>query len=102
MVEAEKLEPRTKVLLIPAFYFFPVHYLPEGGEVGGAAVLVVKVVGVLPDVEGEEGLEAAGEGVAGAGFLSDLQGAVGGGGKPHPAAAEKASALGFEVCLEGV
>ena len=69
---------------------------------GGAAVLVVQVVGVLPDVEGEEGLEAAGEGVAGARLLGDLQGAVGGGGKPHPAAAEKARALGFEVCLEGV
>ncbi len=69
---------------------------------GGATVLVVKVVGVLPDVEGEEGLEAAGDGVAGAWLLGNLQGAVGGGGKPYPATAEKARALGFEVCLEGV
>ena len=69
---------------------------------GGAAVLVVKVVGVFPDVEGEEGLEAAGEGVAGAWLLGNLQCSVRGGGKPHPAAAEKARALGFEVCLEGV
>ena len=68
---------------------------------GGAAVLVVEVVGVLPDVKGQDGPEAAGDGVAGAGLLGDMQGAVGGGGKPHPAAAEKAGALGFEVCFEG-
>ena len=40
---------------------------------GGAAVLVVQVVGVLPDVEGQEGLEAAGYGVAGAWLLGNLQ-----------------------------
>ena len=68
---------------------------------GGAAVLVVKVVGVLPDVKGEDGLEAAGEGVAGAGFLGDGECAVGGAGKPYPAAAEEADAFGFEVGLEG-
>ena len=39
--------------------------------------MVVQVVGVLPDVEGEEGLEAAGDGVTGGGFLGDLLGAVG-------------------------
>ena len=30
----------------------------------GAAVLVVEVVGVFPDVEGEEGAKAVGDGVA--------------------------------------
>ena len=69
---------------------------------GGAAVLVVQVVGVLPYVEGEDGGEAAGQGVAGAGLLGDGQCAVRGGGKPYPAAAEQACAFGFEVCLEGV
>ena len=69
---------------------------------GGAAVLVVEVVGVLPDVEGEDGGEATGQGVAGAGFLGDGQCAVRGGGKPYPAAAEQTCALGFEVYLEGV
>jgi len=36
---------------------------------GGAVVLVVQVVGVLPDVEGEEGSETMGYGVIGAGVL---------------------------------
>ena len=34
--------------------------MPEGAQVGGAAVLVVEVVGVLPDVEGQERLEIPG------------------------------------------
>ncbi len=69
---------------------------------GGAAVLVVEVVGVLPDVEGKDGFEGFGDGVAGAGLLSDDEGAVSGGGKPDPAGAEEAGALGDEVVLEGV
>ncbi len=55
---------------------------------GGAAVLVVQVVGVLPDVEGEEGLEAVGNGVVGAGVLGDAQLASGICLKPYPAGAE--------------
>ena len=68
---------------------------------GGAAVLVVEVVGVLPDVEGEEGLEAFRYGVAGIGLLGDDEGAVGLGGEPDPAGAEEADALGDELVLEG-
>ena len=68
---------------------------------GGAAVLVVEVVGVFPDVEGEEGLEALGDGVRGAGLLGDDQGAVGIRRQPDPAGAEKAYALGDELFLEG-
>ena len=33
----------------------PVDDLPEGGEVVGTAVLVVQIVGVLPDIEGAIG-----------------------------------------------
>ena len=80
----------------------PVDDLPQFGEVVRAAVLVVKVVGVLPDVEGEEGAEALGDGVAGAGLLGDDERAVCGGGEPYPAGAEEAGALGGEVGLEGV
>ena len=69
---------------------------------GRAAVLVVEVVGVLPDVEGKDGLEGFVDGVAGAGLLSDDEGAVCGGGKPDPAGAEEAGAFGDEVVLEGV
>ncbi len=67
----------------------------------GAAVLVVEVVGVFPDVEGEEGAEAVGDGVVGAGVLADGQGAGGIGLEPDPAGAEEADALGDELFPEG-
>ena len=57
---------------------------------------------MLPDVEGEDGLEAFGDGVAGAGLLGDGEGAVRRGGEPDPAGAEEADAFGDEVVLEGV
>ncbi len=79
----------------------PVKNLPEVVKLGGTAVLVVEVVGVLPDVEGEERAEAFGDGVAGAGLLSDNEGAVGGGGEPDPAGAEEGGAFGFEFGKEG-
>ena len=69
---------------------------------GGAAVLVVKVVGVFPDVEGEEGLEAAGDGVAGALLLGDDEATVGCGGEPYPAGAEDADSASIEISPEGV
>ena len=68
----------------------------------GAAVLVVEVVGVFPDVEGEEGAEAVGDGVVGAGVLADGQGAGGVGLEPHPPGPEEADALGDELFLEGL
>ncbi len=86
---------------VSCFYLFPIHDVPEGMELGGAAVLVVEVVGVFPDVEGEQGPQAAGDGVAGVGLLGDLQGAVLVGGEPDPAAAEEGDAAGFEFGLEG-
>ena len=67
----------------------------------GAAVLVVEVVGVFPDVEGQDGAEAVGDGVVGAGVLADGQGAGGIGLEPHPTGAEEADALGDELFLEG-
>ena len=57
---------------------------------------------MLPDVEGQERGEAAGDGVGGAGLLGDEEVAVGGGGKPDPPGAEKADAGGFEGRFEGV
>ena len=68
----------------------------------GAAVLVVEVVGVFPDVEGQQGFEAAGDGVGGAGFLAYYEGAVFLRGEPYPAGAEEADAFGFEFGLEGL
>ena len=55
--------------LISCLYHTPVQDFPEFVEMGGAVVLVVQVVGVLPDVEGEEGSETMGYGVIGAGVL---------------------------------
>ena len=89
-------------MVIASFNHFPVHDLPKGGEVGSAAVLVVEIVGVLPDVEGEQGFEAFREGVAGVGFLGDDQGAVFLCGEPHPAAAEEGDAFGLELGFEGI
>ena len=40
---------------VPFLDHAPIHNPPQGLEVRGAAVLVVEVVGVFPDVEGEEG-----------------------------------------------
>ena len=42
--------------------FGPVDYVPPGGEVFGAAVLVFQIVSVLPDVVAEDGVEAVGKG----------------------------------------
>lgn len=41
----------------------PVDDLPDGAKVLGLAVLVLQVVGVLPGVDAEQGLEVAGDGV---------------------------------------
>ena len=68
---------------VPFPHHAPIDNLPQGLEVRGAAVLVVEVVGVFPDVEGEEGAEAVGDGVVGAGVLADGQGAGGIGLEPH-------------------
>ena len=88
--------------VIAAFDGLPVEDLPEGGEMGGTAVLVVEIVGVFPDVEGEQGFEALGDGVVRSGLLGDDQGAVFLCGEPHPAAAEEGDAFGLELGLEGI
>ena len=69
---------------------------------GCALVLVVQVVGVLPDVEGEDGLEAVGHRVIGVGILGNGQFSFLVGLQPYPAAAEQAHAFGLEIGLEGV
>ena len=86
--------------LISLPHLFPVHDFPEGLEVRGAAVLVVEVVGVFPDVEGEERGEAVGGGGVGAGVLADGESAGGIGLEPDPAGAEEGGAFRFEVGLE--
>jgi hypothetical protein len=41
--------------------FVPVDDVPPGGQIVGAAVLVLEIVGVLPDIVAEDGVEALGE-----------------------------------------
>ena len=69
---------------------------------GGAAVLVVQVVGVLPNVEGEDGLEAVGYRVVGVGVLGDGQSAGSVGLEPDPAGSEEAHAFCFKVGFESI
>ena len=57
---------------------------------------------MLPDIEGQYRLKAAGDGVAGVGFLGNHEGATGGGRKPDPAGAEESDSLSDEIGLEGV
>ena len=69
---------------------------------GGAAVLVVQVVGVFPDIEGQQRPQVVGDGVVGARVLGDGKGSVGRRGlEPDPAAAEEAGAFLLEFGLEG-
>ena len=86
----------------PGLYDVPVDDFPEGCDVLGTAVSVIDVVGVLPDVNGEERLEALNDGVAGVGLLGDDELAVGVSGKPGPAGAKEPGRLGGELLLEGV
>src|ERR1017187_5848224 len=51
----------------------PVDDVPPRGEVVGAAVVVLQVVGVLPDVVAEDGVEAAGERIVLVGGGDDLE-----------------------------
>ena len=53
--------------------FVPVDDVPPGGEVVGAAVVVLEVVGVLPDVVAEDGVEAVGEGGVLVGLGDDFE-----------------------------
>ena len=91
----------TDLSTVPFLHHVPIDNPPQRLQVRGAAVLVVEVVGVLPDVEGQEGLETVGGGVVGAGVLADGKSAIGIGLEPHPAGAEEGGAGGDERGLEG-
>ncbi len=66
-----------------------------------APVLPVEIVGVLPNVEGKDRLEALLDRITGAGLLSYDKGAVFCCGEPDPAGAEERDAFGYEFGLEG-
>src|SRR5207248_5689693 len=79
----------------------PVHGIPPSLEVIGAAVLVIEIVSVFPDVVAHEHALAVHDRsvLVRAGLDREL--AVLGDGYEHPARTELASAGGVEVGLEG-
>jgi len=79
----------------------PVDDLHESGDVFGAAVLVFEVVGVLPDVDAEDGGVAEREGAVLVRRGLDGEGSGGVAGEPGPAAAEDAGTGFGEGGLEG-
>ena len=93
---------RLSIILFQACVdFVPVDDAPQGTDVPRAGVAVIDIIGVLPHVEGEQRLEALGDGVAGVAFLGDDEFAVRVEAEPDPAGAEEAGALGGEFLLEG-
>src|SRR5665811_904623 len=66
----------------------PVDDVPPGGEIFGTAVVVFQVVGVLPDVVAEDGVEALGDGAVLIGSADDLHFTGGLAGEPDASAAE--------------
>ena len=89
-------------MLVTDLYYLPIHNLPQLSQVRGTVVLVIEVVSVFPDVEGQQGFQAFGDGVGGTGFLGDDQGSVSFGGEPYPTATEETNAFGYELFLESV
>jgi len=81
----------------------PVDEVPPGGDVVGAHVLVVEVVGVLPDVEQDDRGQAEGEvALLVVELDGDELGADGVPGEDGPARALDAGGDGGELLLEGV
>ena len=69
---------------------------------GGTAILIIKVVGVFPDIEGQKGCQTFYYRVGGVGLLSDCQLSVLVGGQPYPARTEQACAFRLKFGFEGV
>ena len=84
------------------FHYSPVHNLPQGLQVRGPAILIVKVIGVLPNIESQKRTRAMGDGVIGARVLGDAQLPHLVRLQPNPTAAEEGSTFGDELVLEGV
>ncbi len=84
------------------FHHSPIDNSPQGFQVSSATVLVIEIVGVLPNVISEDGTETVGNGVIGAGVLADGQRAGRIRLEPDPAGAEEGGAFLHEFSLEGV
>ena len=86
----------------PPFRHFPINNLPQRLQMSSTPILVVEVVSVFPDVKGENGAEAVGDGVIGAGVLADGQCTGRISLEPDPAGAEEGGAFLHEFSLESV
>src|SRR5437762_14036683 len=81
--------------------FRPIDGVPPRGDVVGAAVLILQVIRMFPDVESENGLLAFHDGLILIGRAFDAQ-LPPRGDQPGPAAAETADSSFCELLLEAV
>ena len=75
---------RVVLLGVTVVEFLPVENVPQLDQVINTAILIIEVIGMLPHIEGENGFQASPDGVAGIGFLNDVEFALGIGSQPHP------------------
>ena len=59
----------VEISLESVAYDIPVKNIPDGSQIVGAAVTVIYVIGVLPDIKGQDWLETVGDRVACIGIL---------------------------------
>ena len=90
---------REYLLTEALFDFLPVHHVPPGGHVFRPAILILQVVGVLPDIEAHHGILAFHQRAVLIGGGSDLELAAVVQ-QPCPAGAEARGARGVELLLE--
>lgn len=88
------------MLLKTPFNHAPVHNVPECGYVFGAAVLVVQVVGMFPNVEAQQRDVSVAYGVVSVGLLYDDKGAVLLHGQPCPSRAKEVDGTALKLQLE--
>src|SRR5690349_3808261 len=91
--------PLPRLLVSPSA-LGPVHHVPPGAHVVGAAVLVLEVIRVLPDVAAEHGRLAGHEWAVLVGRAFDGERAAAVERQPAPSAAEPARARLGELLLE--
>ena len=87
-------------LFHPLTHRFPVYYAPEGIDVVGAFVLIIQVVGMLPNVEAQQRGQSCAYGIASVRFFGDVQLAVLINRQPCPARTEQSDCCRVEFLLE--
>src|SRR5690606_6530179 len=80
----------------------PVHQVPEVFQVLGTGIAVVDVVGVFPDITGQQGLVGRVDDGAGIAGVADVRAAIGLLHEPGPARTEVAGGGLGEGGLEGI